>query len=288
MLAVGHEPMASSGPNDAFHHIWKGNFSHQKGPTNSLKLLDWNIERGLRQQGIAGAFEREKPDICLLQEVDLNAHRSQRRNLAEELARKFQWNYVFGVEFQELSQGSPSSPAYHGQAILTTLPIRAPRILRFAHQSDYWKPRWYLPNRPIFQRREGGRMALVAELEVGEGLLVVYNAHLESRDTEQLRLLQLEEILADAARYPPDIPIVLAGDLNTKSRPSPLIRRLQEAGFQDAVGLASVPTKAASGSRDWVFVRGPVLAEGGKVHQEILASDHYPLSVRLSLIIARP
>jgi len=183
-----------------FERIWQGNFAGERRPADSLKLFDWNIQRGLQLHRIFDALGQESPDICVLQEVDLNARRTNRVNVADRLARRFKLNYVFGVEFQELSQGSASSPAYHGQAILTTLPIRAPRTLRFVHQSDYWIPRWYLPNRPIFQRR--------AELEAGDGLLVVYDVHLESRGSERERLFQLEEILADAAGYSPDIPIV--------------------------------------------------------------------------------
>src|SRR6202035_4940892 len=97
------------------------------------------------------------------------------------------------------------TPAYHGQATLTTLPIRSSRILRFAHQSGFWKPNHVLISAlPLFQRREGGRIALVTELDNGGKTVVVYNLHLESRGSEHGRLLQLNEVLADAERYPPE------------------------------------------------------------------------------------
>lgn len=275
--------LASAAAPDRLDRIWRGNFSHRTSVAPSLKILDWNIERGLRFQSIAEAIEREQPDICLFQEVDLNAHRTRRRNVAEELARKFGLNYVFGAEFEELSQGSRDSPAFHGQAILTSLPIRSSRIVRFVHQSEYWRPRWYRPNRPLFQPRLGGRMALVAELLVGDRVLVIYNAHLESRGSERRRALQLEEILFDANDYPLGTPIVVAGDLNTRSKASPVIRRLNQAAFSDAVGQDLASTRAGGGQLDWVFVRGPLVPECGRIHHEVTASDHYPLSVRLSL-----
>jgi Endonuclease/Exonuclease/phosphatase family len=114
----------SSAPHN-LSKVYQGQFSSITKEATSLKLLDWNIERGLQMAGIGAAIEREKPDICILQEVDLNARRTGHRNVAEELARKFQLNYVFGVEFQELSQGSRDAPAYHGQALLSALPIRS-------------------------------------------------------------------------------------------------------------------------------------------------------------------
>ena len=85
------------------------------------------------------------------------------------------------------------------------------------------------------QYTELGRMALVVEIEAGGATLVTYNVHLERRDSESLRLLQLEEIVADAKRYQPGTPLILAGDFNTSSHDSPVIKRLGEAGFRNAL-----------------------------------------------------
>jgi hypothetical protein len=38
-------------------------------------------------------------DTLILQEVDLNARRTHRLNIAETIARKLEMNYVFGREF---------------------------------------------------------------------------------------------------------------------------------------------------------------------------------------------
>ena len=278
---IGALAMSGTSPRHSLDNTYQGTFSNVPEAGQNLKLLNWNIERGLQFSGIVRAIEGERPDICILQEVDLNARRTGHRNVAEELARRFELNYVFGVEFKELGQGSESAPAYHGQAVLSALPIRSSYILRFINQSDYWQPRWYLPNWRTLQRRLGGRMALVAEIEAGGASLVVYDIHLESREHESLRLLQLEEVLADANRYWPGIPLILAGDLNTKSHASPLIKRLDEAGFRNALGKETVVTNPKGDSLDWIFVRGPLRFENGKVHHEIVASDHYPISVSI-------
>lgn len=246
----------------------------------SLKILDWNIDSGARSARIVETIKREKPDLCLFQEVDWNTRRAGFKNVAEELARRFGMQYVFGKEFHEVGQGEN---ALQGQAILSRYPLRSTREIRFANQSDFWEPRPYLPNWSMMQRRLGGRMAQVSELDFGGRTLAVYNTHLESRGDVPLRLKQLEEILADTKRYPPGTPIVIAGDLNTKYHPSPLIERLTESGFQDAVNSGR-PTRTSMWwvSLDWIFVRGPIGFEGGAVDHKVRASDHYPITVRIT------
>jgi endonuclease/exonuclease/phosphatase family metal-dependent hydrolase len=155
-------------------------------------------------------------------------------------------------------------------------------MLRFAHQSGFWKPRRLLnSSMPLWQRREGGRVALITELDNGSKPLVVYNLHLESRTTEHGRLLQLEEVLADAQRYPGATPIIVAGDLNTMHRHSPLIARMRQAGYSSCFGEQRVRTHIIIGALDWIFVRGPMTCEGAEVHRGFHASDHFPISAEL-------
>jgi len=251
-----------------------------RAAAESLTVLNWNIDSGARLERIAETIEREKAGLCLLQEVDWNTRRAGRRNVAEALAQRLHMSYVFGREFQELGQGKE---AVQGQAILSRLPFKATRELRFKNQSTFWGEKSYLPNWSLMQRRAGGRMAQVVELAFGSGTLVVYNTHLESRGDVPLRLRQLDEILADMKRYPEDTAIVLAGDLNTKTLPSPLIERLEENGFRDAINRGH-PTRTNMWwvSLDWIFVRGPLDFDGGKVNHRVMASDHYPLTVRIT------
>jgi endonuclease/exonuclease/phosphatase family metal-dependent hydrolase len=134
---------------------------------------------------------------------------------------------------------------------------------------------------PLLQRRVGGRIALVNELDRDGKPLVVYNLHLESRTTENGRLLQLEEVLADAQRYPAGTPIIVAGDLNTMSRHSPLVARLREAGYNSCFGERRIRTHIITGALDWIFVRGPISGESAEVHRDFHASDHFPISAEL-------
>src|SRR3989441_13165069 len=127
------------------------------GPPSSLRIVDWNIDRGLRLPAIIDFLKDMNADVLILQEVDINARRTHRLNIAEEIARKLQMNYAFGRELEELTQGSRASPAYHGQATLSRWPISNPRMIRFRKQSNFWQPRWVLPRIEPFQERLGGR-----------------------------------------------------------------------------------------------------------------------------------
>jgi endonuclease/exonuclease/phosphatase family metal-dependent hydrolase len=256
-------------------------------PADDLRIVNWNIDRGLRLREIIDFLASERADLLILQEVDLNARRTNFLNVAEEIARKLQMNYVFGREFQELTQGRPTSPAYHGQATLSRWSLRNPRVIRFRRQSDFWRPRWYLPHMSLFQERLGGRIALVTEVEAQRRRLSVFNLHLESRGDEDLRLAQLEEAIEDAGTPAAALPTLLAGDLNFDvSRPAPA-SALDLVGFRSALALPSPHTTTPRGifrqprKIDWAYVSGPVEAINGRVHDRVNASDHYPISFTL-------
>src|SRR5947208_5078922 len=203
--------------NSPMDQVISGNFAPSRWATwspSSLRIVDWNIDRGLQLQAVIDFLASTKADILILQEVDLNARRTHYLNIAEEIGRKLQMNYVFGREFQELVQGSKTSPAYHGQAILAKWPISNPRLIRFSRQSHFWQPRWYLPRIEPFQERLGGRIALVADINVAGSKLVIYDLHLESRANDELRFSQAQGFLYDAARQDPRCPLVIAGDFN--------------------------------------------------------------------------
>jgi endonuclease/exonuclease/phosphatase family metal-dependent hydrolase len=273
---------ADSPPPDPLDVVHEGSYATSVPDRGNARILNWNIDRGQHFKGIVAAMRETRPDLCIFQEVDLGARRTHGEDVAQELAKTFGMNYTFAPEFRELGQSTAAGPAYHGQAILSRFPIRASRILRFTHQSGFWKPRPLLISSvPMLQRRLGGRIALVNELDRDGKPLVVYNLHLESRTTEHGRLLQLEEVLADTERYPADTPIIVAGDLNTLSGSSPVIPRLRQAGYSSCFGERHVRTHIIIGALDWIFVRGPVGCQGAEVRRDFHASDHFAISAEL-------
>ncbi len=192
-------------------------------------------------------------------------------------------NYVFGIEFQELSQGSG---AYHGQATLSRWQLSHPRLLRFRHQSNFWNPYWCAPNIPLFQRRLGGRMALVTHLCVAGRTLAVYNLHLESRNGSDLRNRQVTELLVDARQYGEEILVIAGGDFNVDLRRDEDDRRIREAGFKNVFrdGTARTTVLDFLGRQktiDTVLIRGSLNTIAANVHYEAEGSDHYPLALTI-------
>jgi len=248
-----------------------------------LRIADWNIDKGKHLSEIVQALRALSPNICILQEVDRHARRTGGKDIASKLAASLRMNYVFGEEFQELGQSMNGERALEGQAILSSLPVLRSRVLKFQHQSNFWKPSPLLPNLPFMQRRMGGRIGLIAELDAGGRRLVVYNLHLESRSLGHLQYSQLEEVLADAKRYPAGTPIVIAGDFNTKYRQSPFVRRLERDDFRNCLGKSQRRTHILIGTLDWIFANGKVEVKGGEVHQNVKGSDHYPLTADLAI-----
>src|SRR5215471_18707201 len=181
---------------------------------DSIRVVSWNINRGMQLSEILAFLTETSADLILLQEVDVNARRTHRRNIAQEIAQTLQMNYVFGCEFEELTQGDHNLPAYHGQATLSRLPLSTSRILRFHMQSGFWRPRWFIPKIQKAQRRVGARMALITQINWAERPLIVYNLHLEGRGDNALRRSQLTQVLEDARQYVSETPVVIAGDFN--------------------------------------------------------------------------
>jgi len=251
-----------------------------------FRIVSWNIERGLQFPKILDFLRTIQPDLLLLQEVDLNARRTRYRDVASELAQALNLNYAFGIEFQELSEGTAASPAYHGNATLSPWPLSHARVIRFRDQSAFWKPHWYVPEMAVFQRRVGGRIALVAEATIYGRKVVTYNLHLESKGNDALRLQQLNEVLADCRTYFDQPALVIAGDFNLHAGDGDAATVLREACFHDAVQLPEHPTSTAHGlahharAIDWIFVSDQPNSPG-RVHSDIRASDHYPVSATL-------
>jgi endonuclease/exonuclease/phosphatase family metal-dependent hydrolase len=254
----------------------------------TIRIVSWNINRGLRLDGILEFLHGAAGDLILLQETDVNAWRTKHRNVAREIAQALRMNYIFGREFEELTQGDYNSPAYHGQATLSRLPLLESRILRFRRQSGFWRPRWFVPNIQSLQRRIGARMALVSHVLWFGKHLVVYNVHLESRGDDQLRCDQLTEILQDMQRYDSAVPIIVAGDFNFDLSQEPaaslLVGSLFNRPFQRGSARPTTTPSPLGRARtvDWILTRGPLACAGAELHDSVLASDHYPLSLTLA------
>lgn len=255
----------------------------------TVRVLSWNINRGVQLNRIIDFLAGARADLILLQETDVNARRTGHRNIPRDIAQALRMNYIFGREFVELGQGSRTNPAYHGQTTLSRLPLTNARILRFRDQSTFWRPRWFLPPLECFQRRSGGMMALISEITVGERTLVLHNVHLESRSGDELRIRQLSEILIDIRRHPAELPVLLAGDFNFDISRGPAAPLIAGAGVDNSFTsfterrtvLKNRHDKPAA--IDWILTRGALSGRHPAIHESTAASDHFPLSLELHL-----
>jgi len=259
-----------------------------------IRLVSWNVNRGLQLEGIIEFLAGQRADLILLQETDINARRTLYRNIPREIARALQMNYVFGREFEELGQGSRKCPAFHGQTTLSRLPLSNPRILQFRRQSTFWRPRWFIPCFQIFQRRLGARMALVSEVTLQSRTLVLYNVHLESRGKSELRYGQLSEMLTWIGRDSAEkLSIVGGGDFNFDiSRGSSAVLVGSTQLNSPFAQLGAVPTARSYRhpkgiAIDWVLSSKALCACNPVIHNSVVASDHYPLTLTLDLINSR-
>ena len=233
-----------------------------------LRVVTWNIERGVRFPGILSTLKRLEADVILLQEVDRFADRSGNRDVASDLAQELGMHWATAGEFQEIGEGGRGRAATSNQAILSRFPILHPRLTVFSRQAR-WK--WRL--NPI-QPRRGGRVAIRAETAG----VTFHNLHLESGDSDPVRQEQLEEILRAHGSASSSVAII-GGDLNTGERArAGLLQRMTDAGFVDALGPLGNRLTSSKYPRpvDWIFAHGAQRV-GGHVESVQGVSDHYPL-----------
>jgi endonuclease/exonuclease/phosphatase family metal-dependent hydrolase len=237
------------------------------GHEGPLRIVTWNIERGVRFNAIAALLRELDGDVVLMQEVDRFCSRSGDRDVARDLAIELGMNWISGGEFQEIGEGSRGRSCVSGQALLSRQPIGDAAVVRFDDQAALkWR---FNPAQP----RRGGRIALRASTTG----LVVYNVHLESGGDEDRRAQQIAQIAkaADAITGP----IVVGGDFNNEGpRNSEMFSSLRSAGFINTMNREGA---AARRPIDWIFARHlggsaePVPAPG--------ASDHDPVVLEMTV-----
>ena len=277
---IGHftDPILT---NAQIHHVVGEPARVSGGPSRStLRVVTWNIERGMRFSEIAHELRRINADVILLQEADIGCRRSGNRNVPRDLAHVLEMNWVAAGEFQEIGESSHGLPALTAQAILSRFPISDTSTIRFAAQALL---RWKLS--PV-QPRRGARIALKARTAGVQ----MYNAHIESGGNEPLRTKQIRQILNDYEHSRAEgSHALIAGDFNNiPAAKSPMFPALAEGGFKNALERV-VPTRTSAGNRhpiDWIFVRG-FTAEGHVVDTGE-ASDHFAVLAEIRATESQP
>ena len=186
-----------------------------------LRVVEWNIERGARLEGIVKSLNFHPvlrfADLLLLNELDDGMIRSGNLNVAFELSRALQAHAVFGTEYLELTKGigdevrlvGENTRALHGNAILTRHKFSNPQVIRLPRCENNFVSK---------ERRIGGRIGILLDIEINGRSIAVGNTHLDVVNTPRCRGRQMRGMLqAVEARLKaaPSRPAIIGGDLNT-------------------------------------------------------------------------
>jgi endonuclease/exonuclease/phosphatase family metal-dependent hydrolase len=272
----------------------------------TLRVAAWNLERCLYPEESARILARHSVDLALLTEMDVGMLRTGLVHTIARVASGLGQGYCYALEFLELvsppppsgfpRKGEANTDAFHGNGIVTSLPIEQPVVIRLDEQAD-----WFTASHDN-QRRIGNRMAVAATFSTSGSKFVACSVHLENRTVGTGRAAQMATLLDALDAYADGLPVVIGGDLNTHVAPGgytdasePLFAMAATRGYDwSACNLARPTTRQSTWSRsegtrqlDWFCTRGlnvsdpdvvPAIGENGEI-----LSDHEMLLLTLCL-----
>jgi len=158
-------------------------------------------------------------DLLLLNELDDGMVRSGNVNVALELSQALEAHTVFGVEYLELTKGTAqeatlpgeNSRALHGNAILTRNDFSNTKIVQLPRCENNFESK---------ERRIGGRIGILLDIEIAGITLTVGNTHLDVVNTPRCRGRQLRGMLEAVeerlrAKTAEGRAVIVGGDFNT-------------------------------------------------------------------------
>lgn len=306
MTQTEHDRLATRLP--ALSTIEVVRIDSDTGSGSGLVVAAWNAER-LKHHAPSVALVRESgADILLLTEADVGTARAGNRHTVGDLARDLGMSYVFGVEFVELGlgnsrkreqhKGETNSVGFHGNAVLSRLPLQDAALIRLDEGGTWWT------DAKDEQGRIGGRMAIAARVQTTDGPIIVVSVHLESKTDIDDRSKQTKRLIAAIDKLAGDLPVVIGGDFNTNVLPDgsrepeayePLFALLAEAGYswETANDFAHTRRSHQDGGPqphitrlDWLFVRGLMASKATTVPavdaDGVAISDHDLVMARFS------
>ena len=216
-----------------------------------LRLCAWNVQRGARFDALRAAFSNDpvlrRADVLLLTEIDCGLGRSHNRNVARELAEALGMSYAFGPSYLALGDdwgenpdGRESTTALAGTAILARARIARAENLALPALRDKFGST---------EKRLGTKRALLAELALPTGPLVVAACHLDSNASPWQRASQLAAVL-DRVEGP--TPVIIGGDFNASTHDlssalaaaRDVLRKLATGGLRKSIEGYMTPERA--------------------------------------------
>lgn len=168
-------------------------FAADAAPKDSIVIAAYNLERGFEVDAQIDVLrDLVDPDVLLLSEADRGCERTGHRNIPREIAQALGMDYVYAVEFVELPRPGISEPCEHGNAVASRYPIGNVEVLRHTVNKS-----WY---EVAEEPRLGGRVLLVADIQIGQRFLHVGALHFESspvdNDITVAQAIETAEVLA--------------------------------------------------------------------------------------------
>ena len=246
-----------------------------------IRVVSFNVEKGADVDGLAEVI-RNNPglaegSILLLQEIE--SHPGEGGSRASRLAAALGMGYVYAPERTE-------GDGTHGPAILSRWPLSNVRTMK-------------LPYAALAISR-APRIALAAEVWIGDQVLNVIDLHLDTRLNVNQRVLQMRPAVLDAPW-----PTVVGGDLNMNpyvwigdvvpqvptnaavdTDQAPMIddymRHIEYATPTALLGPTLRFGGVVDARLDAIYTRG-VTSVPGEVERTVTISDHWPLFIDVVL-----
>ena len=190
------------------------------GGAHAIRAAAWNIERGIRLDGIIRALGRHtllgRSDVLLLTELDYGMARSGNRHVAREIAEGLGMAYAFAPCYVNLSKGSglesgaegENREALHGNAVLSRWPILAARSVALPNGKDKMRGR---------EKRLGSQRAVVCDIAHPSGAFRAVSLHLDAHSSQRHRRRQMRVVLDHLDALEPSLPVLVGGDWNTST-----------------------------------------------------------------------
>lgn len=226
---------------------------HHANPPSKPNFIDLDA--------IAAVINKEKPDIVMLQEVDVNTGRSK-LNEASLLAEKTKMNFYFAKAIDH-------DDGDYGVAIL----------------SRYSLSNGTTHKLPTLAGTNGEpRVLATANITVNGKQLTIACTHLDAQRSDTNRVLQINAIM-DILKKEQN-PVILAGDLNATPG-STVINTLDQFFKRSCLQNCAftIPQDNPRSEIDFITIR-PAAAfaiQSHRVIDEKYASDHLPVIATLSL-----
>ena len=200
-------------------NVWCDDLAPGSVPSgNSIRVVAWNIERGMRLDGIIQFLQGHpllaNADVLLLSELDWGMARTDNRFVAHEIASALGMNYAFAPCYLALTKGAgiekraggENQESLHGNALLSRFPVRRAHSLAFPNGKDKMKGA---------EKRIGSQRAVIADIDHPTCLLRAVSLHLDAHSSQRHRYLQMKKLLDHLDGLRPQLPVLIGGDWNT-------------------------------------------------------------------------